>query len=214
MPDAEGPGAFPESADQRYFRAVESALIELRGAPLLLSPAEWRLISEWRRRGIPLRLVLDTMTELDRRRRERGEEDPPQSLRYFARAVESAWRRARELEGPVRAGGASAPDPGPRLRELAQRLPDALPEVETWRRRIRDLSGAPAEVERELGRLESELLTSLREELPAAVLEAWRRRAPASAETPEAFARSIRGLLRRRFGVPALTLVRPGREGG
>lgn len=48
------PGGEPDE----YFSAIEEAFGRRRGAPLLLSPRDWALIGDWRRRGIPLRLVL------------------------------------------------------------------------------------------------------------------------------------------------------------
>lgn len=41
-----------------YYSAVEEAFSRRRGAPLLLSPRDWGLISDWQRRKIPLRIVL------------------------------------------------------------------------------------------------------------------------------------------------------------
>ena len=47
-------GAEPDA----YFGAIEEAFSRRRGAPLLLSPRDWGLISDWQRRGVPLRIVL------------------------------------------------------------------------------------------------------------------------------------------------------------
>ena len=44
-----------------YFRAIETAFIGLRGAPLLLSPTDWQTAREWYRQGIPLEVVCDVL---------------------------------------------------------------------------------------------------------------------------------------------------------
>ena len=83
-----------------YFQVLEEAFIRLRGAPLLLSPADWQVAQRWRGLGIPLDFAIAGMTEVFARRRERGSEDRVSSLRYCARAVERGWRKAEEPAGP------------------------------------------------------------------------------------------------------------------
>ena len=80
--------------DHAYFRAIEDHFIRLRGAPLLLSPADWQIAREWHREGIPLDLVLGALDEVFERRAERGSERPIQSLRYCSSAVAAAWKRS------------------------------------------------------------------------------------------------------------------------
>jgi hypothetical protein len=41
-----------------YYQAIEEAFNRRRGAPLLLAPRDWALIGEWKRRGVPIPIVL------------------------------------------------------------------------------------------------------------------------------------------------------------
>ena len=65
-------GDGPASEAHEYFRVIEEVFIRLRGAPLLLSPADWQLANEWHRAGIPLEVVCDAVQKVFVRRRERG----------------------------------------------------------------------------------------------------------------------------------------------
>lgn len=177
--------------------------VELRGAPLLLSPKDWRTAREWHREGIPLDLVLRTLEEVFERRRERGDEDKISSLRYCDRAVRSAWKGVRELTGaaaePV-SGPASADSPAPdvssRLEALAQALPEDLPGCGEAARRIRSL--IPAEspgdpeasrpnrdersIEQALTRLDEEVLERVAQSLSAEQRAALEEETEASLE--------------------------------
>ncbi|HEX2164176.1 MAG TPA: hypothetical protein VHM02_09525, partial [Thermoanaerobaculia bacterium] len=96
----EAPRPADDLTDHQYFRALEDFLIELRGAPLLVSPADYRVAQRWHRRGIPLDHVRQVMREVWAKLRERGAAEPMNSLRYAARAVEAAWRQVEELRAP------------------------------------------------------------------------------------------------------------------
>ena len=63
----------PDASDE-YFRAIEEAFIRLRGAPLLLSPADWQTAKSWHEERIPLELVGRVMEEVFERLRERDPE--------------------------------------------------------------------------------------------------------------------------------------------
>ncbi len=175
-------------SDHEYFRAVEEVFVELRGAPLLLSPKDWRTAREWHREGIPLDLVLRTLEEVFERRRESGDEDKISSLRYCDRAVRSAWKGLRELTGaaaePARGSAptdSSAPDVSSRLEALARALPEDLPGRGEAARRIRSLihGKRPADpdasrpirdersIEQALTRLDEEILDRLSHSLSA-----------------------------------------------
>ena len=53
---ADGGGA-PTEGESAYFRAIEDAFVRLRGAPLLLSPADFQVATRWGQRGcVPLGL--------------------------------------------------------------------------------------------------------------------------------------------------------------
>ncbi|MEM9292444.1 MAG: hypothetical protein AAGD01_12250 [Acidobacteriota bacterium] len=122
-------GEDPASSDRRWFEAVEEVFIRLRGAPLLLSPKDYRIAREWRQQGIPFPVVEEALEEVFRRRRERGSASPISSLSYCAAQVKSTWEQVRELSAPAQRQadqGFQIEDRLGRLREhLAQRL-DAL----------------------------------------------------------------------------------------
>ena len=86
-----------ENSDQAYFQAVEEIFVELRGAPLLLSPTDWQVARRWHREGVPLALVKRTLEEVFAKRKERGAQGKISSLRYCAPAVEAAWADLREI---------------------------------------------------------------------------------------------------------------------
>ncbi len=172
-PGADPAGPSPEERDRDYFEAIEEEFIRLRGAPLLLSPADWRLAQQWRRAGIPLAVVLESIREVFARRAERAAASPEapkrrvSSLRYCRAAVEKAWAVYRELGAvpPVRRRPAAMDVPA-RLGVLASALPVALADVDAWRRRLLELSGPPPEVEAGLAELDVELTRLAFEALP------------------------------------------------
>jgi hypothetical protein len=225
----DGSPVLVSSADQLYFRAVEELFVGLRGAPMLLSPADWRVASSWRRRGIPLTIVREALEGVFEKRRERGASRRVNSLRYCAGAVEKAWREVSELgqlaasaEG---ASGVTATTPVPTLLErLAASLPATLPAVEAWRARVLALVGDAETVEGQLAALDTELLRSLEAELPAAertVLQEAARAAAArladrlgSAEVERAARRLGDLRLRQHWGAPVLSLFAPARDRG
>src|SRR6476659_4972883 len=111
-----------EAPDHAYFQAIEEIFVELRGSPLLLSPADWQVSRRWHREGIPLDLIRGALQEVFERRKERGAKGKISSLRYCASAVEAAWAARRELTTPGE--GAEAPPfaLGSRVRALAARI--------------------------------------------------------------------------------------------
>ena len=118
--------AAAEVSDHAYFQAIEEKFVELRGAPLLLSPADWQVASRWHREGVPLELVTRTLEELFARRKERGAKGRISSLRYCVPAVEAAWGDLRELTAPGHRAAAPAFETAPRLAALAAALPARL----------------------------------------------------------------------------------------
>ena len=109
--------------DHAYFLAIEDHFVRLRGAPLLLSPADWQVARRWHRQGIPLELVRRALEEVFARRRERGAKGRISSLRYCAPAVEAAWTERSELTAPGARVEAEAFDAASRLAALAAALP-------------------------------------------------------------------------------------------
>jgi hypothetical protein len=199
-----------------YFRAIEDAFVRLRGAPLLLSPADFQVASRWERDGVPLGLVLATLEEVFAKRRERGARGRINSLRYCAPAVEAAWEEVQELQGPARReGDGEEVAVADRLAELAAALP-AAGEWNGWRERLLAVEGPAPEVEEGLCRLDEELMESVeaslepgeRERLAAeveAILEGLRDRFP-DGELVALRGRLFRQRLRRARGLPVLSL--------
>ena len=216
-----GPEPVSDSADdQRYFQAIEETFIRLRGAPLLLSPADWRTAQGWRRAGIPLGLVRSTLEEIFERRRERGATDMVSSLRYCKRAVEKAWSEARELSASAERVVAPPLELRPLLTALAERLPADLLQRGAVGEEILALettaSGDPEAVERALGELEAKLLDRLEGELDPqrrqaveaaerSALAALERRLPQE-QIEAARLRLRRKLLRRELDLPVFSL--------
>jgi hypothetical protein len=214
----------PATEELRYFQALEEAFIKLRGAPLLLSPADWRVAQRWRALGIPLDFAIAGMTEVFARRRERGVEERVSSLRYCARVVESGWRQAEELAAPARRAPASALDSAVRLRALAAAIPRDLPGAAAIARRVSELRGDPASIEAALVTLDDALLAAATAALDAAgtaaLDRAIDRRLGAmrdrfdSEQLASAAARLRTRELRRRAHLPLLSLFSPDAESG
>jgi hypothetical protein len=209
--------------DHAYFEAVEEIFVRLRGSPLLLSPADWQVARRWHRDGVPLDLVRRTLEEVFEKRKERGSKGKISSLRYCAPAVDAAWSELREMTAPGERTEAPALDLAGRLENLAVALPDTLPDREALRGRLRALGGDPQTVEERLARLDREMvdgaLRSLdgdgRSEVDAAVektLGALIGRLPAE-EIERSRERLLTQVLRRRLGLPVLSLFSPEAAG-
>jgi hypothetical protein len=213
--------ATPEDSDHAYFQAVEEIFVELRGAPLLLSPADWQVARRWHQEGVPLGLVKSALEEVFARRKERGAKGKISSLRYCAPAVEAAWADLRELTAPGHRVAAPAFEAAPRLAALAAALPA---DFSRFAERIAALAGDPQEIEERLSGLDREMLDGveeglsgeLRAEVQAAVektLAALGGRLPAG-EIESSRERLARQTLRRRLGLPVLSLFSPEAERG
>lgn len=205
-------GTEAEDSDHAYFQAIEEIFVELRGAPLLLSPADWQVARRWHREGVPLDLVRSTLEEVFAKRKERGAKGKISSLRYCAPAVEAAWADLRELTAPARRAEAPAFEVAPRLQALAVSLPGR----EELATRIAGLSGDPQEVEERLAALDRQMLDQAwdgldgegRSEVEAAVektLASLASRLPAG-ELASSRERLVRQTLRRKLGLPVLSL--------
>lgn len=199
--------------DHSYFQSVEEIFVRLRGAPLLLSPADWQVASRWHREGVPLDLVGRVLEEVFAKRKERGTKGKINSLRYCAPAVEAAWADLRELTAPGERAEAAPLDIPGRLRSLAAAVPDA------FRERVLALQGDAPSVEAALSALDREMLAAassslapeLREEVGAAVektLAALKGRLPAD-ELERSRERLACQVLRQRLGLPVLSLFSP-----
>lgn len=199
-----------------YFHAIEEAFLRLRGAPLLLSPADFQVAARWQREGVPLGLVLATLEEVFARRAERGARGRVNSLRYCAPAVEAAWEEVRELQGPGRREIDPELPVAERLQALAASLPDDLPAAAGWRQRVLALAGPAEEVEAALQQLDGELMAAVEARLAAeererlgaeveAIVDGLRDRFPDD-ELAALRGRLFRQRLRRTRELPVLTL--------
>jgi len=122
--------------ERHYVRAVETAWSQTLGRPVVVSPREFEAVEAWRRRGVPLAIVLEVITA-SKRRSGRA----PQSLTALTPAVLEAW-------GVIAAGRA------------APHITEELPERSDARRSWQDaLDRCP-----EGGRLHAVLSTLLAEE--------------------------------------------------
>lgn len=205
-----------------FFEAIEEEFIRLRGAPLLLSPADWRLASRWRQDGVPLALILESIREVFARRAERAAASPDtprrrvSSLRYCRPAVEKAWAVHRELAPPPVRRRPPAIDVPARLGALASALPAELADADGWRRRLLELDGPAPEVEARLTELDAELAEAAFEALPppdrdavtAGVDKVVGRMAGRVDEErlPDLRRRLLRRSVRERLGLPLLSL--------
>jgi hypothetical protein len=209
--------------DHAYFQAVEEIFVRLRGAPLLLSPADWQVARRWHRAGIPLDLVRRALEGVFEKRKERGAKGKISSLRYCAPAVEAAWSETRELVAPGERLEAPPFDSKARLQALAAALPAGLAGRDGFVARIVDLSGEPQDIEEQLAALDRELLRSAeasldaqgRAEVDAAVektLSGLRGRLPAG-ELESSRERLTWQVLRQRLALPVLSLFSPEADG-
>jgi hypothetical protein len=200
----------PEGRDHRYARAIEAAWSKLSGRPAVLSPREFESIESWRRRGIPLSVVLEAMSDAGRRAGRL-----PRSLRGLGPAVDEAFAAI--------AGGRTlrsvTPSPPPRT-EARRAWEDALARCGREsslgallaRLLVEEQGGADPEG------LDATLDAALREVVTAeelrAVEEETRRRLAAFrgrmsgedlAATEE---RALLEQLRQRLGLPRMSLTR------
>ena len=213
----------PGGDAQRYFRAIEETFIRLRGAPLLLSPEDWRQAEEWQQRGIPLELVLSVIEDVFVRRAERGAAGRIQSLRYCAPAVETAWEEVSSLTSAGHRRTPAALDVRARLESLAAALPAAMPGRDDLAARIRGLGGSSDEVEAALAALDREMIAAALESLGEEERRPLARRTAAAlaglaerieeGELADARDRLLRQALRRARGLPVLSLFSPEARG-
>lgn len=208
----------------RYFRELEDFFIDLRGAPLHLSPSDYQVAKKWYQRGIPLDHVRRVVEEVFAKRRERDADGPPVTLRYFRRPVENAWKQVEEMQAAGERTAAPAFDLRGRLRSLAAALPAALPDRETLADRITALTGDTEHVEATLSTLDREMLSAAAAALDGAAREAIDQQVEDTVSTlfgrlfagdvDKARTRLHRQILRRHLDLPVLSLFSPEAERG
>lgn len=204
------------AAEHAYFRAIEDRFIELRGSPLLLSPADWQLARQWHEAGIPLQLVLDVLEQVFAGRKARAVRGKVQGLRYCAPAVEAAWASLTELQQTGVRRTAEAVDVAARLESLKEGLQECQLEVSGFLEELDALGGAPDEVEKQLADLDRRLIElataeigpSDRAEIDASVSRSLSRiRNRLGEEDLEGIREHLfHQAVRRRFRLPTLSL--------
>ena len=206
-----------------YFRELEDFFIDLRGAPLQLSPSDWQVSKEWYERGIPLEHVKRVMEEVFARRKERGAEGLV-TLRYLTKPVEKQWKEVEEMQATGQRAEAPAFDLAGRLAALAASLPDDLPGRAELAGRITALSGDTEHVEAALGEMDHDLLDRADESLDEAGRQAIEEQVEETVnslfgrlfagDVDKARTRLRRQILRRELGLPVLSLFSPEAERG
>lgn len=104
------PDPAPGDPSGQFCREVERAFVARRGGASVVSPADWQLILDWERRGVPLPVVVEGIRRaFDRRAAASGR----LGLRACARSVEAAFadyrRRRAGLPETAAASGPPAP---------------------------------------------------------------------------------------------------------
>jgi hypothetical protein len=201
-----------QAGDERhYVRAVEAAWSKRLGRPAVVSPREFEAMEGWRRRGIPLSVVLEVIADFGRRRPRRA----PQALTALTHAVLEAWG--------VVASGRAAPhltDALPARSDARSAWQEALagcPEGERLHTLLSTLlaeeaGGAAAEaIDAELdaslpGAVPEEILGRVTDETERA-LEGFRGRM-SQEEFQKMFARALADRMRTEFALPRLALMR------
>lgn len=205
--------------DLEFFHAIETTFILQRGAPLLLSPSDYRVIQGWHRDGVPLDLVLREVEEFFERRRQRDDPRQVTSLRQCRPKVDAAWRSLRELTAPGRRETEAEPlAVASRLGALVRALPQGLPGGAALAEAIAALADLadPRVVEERLAELGEQAVEGVlaglrpaeREALEAQVdrtLAALAGRVPAE-EAARARQRLLRQRARREAKLPTLSL--------
>ncbi len=202
----------PAGAERRYVRAVERAWSELLGRPAVVSPREFEAIDAWRRRGIPLAVVLEVLDAFGKRHVGKA----PKALTALTRAVFEAWS--------VVAAGRAAPsvtDARPQRAEALRAWEDALGRSGEGTPLHALLTRSLAEVVRgEAGPIVDAVLDA---SLPGAVPEEMLARATGQTrsaleefrgrmsddEFRKMLARALADRLRETLGLPRLALTRP-----
>ena len=211
-----------ESPASRYHRAIESFFIDLRGSPLQFSPKDYHIAKEWYEEGIPLEFVERIVSEVFARRETQKDDEKNKKvwgLSYCKRAIKAGWRRQQELQAAGVASEEEELDLATRLDNLASSLPAGLAGREAVAAKIRALEGDAETIEVRLTELDGELIRAAADALLPAEIEAIEQelatsraalatRLPA-AELERAGDRLREEILRRRLGLPVLSLFAP-----
>lgn len=199
--------------ERRYIRAVERAWSKILGRAAVVSPREFEAIDGWRRRGIPLAVVLEVLADFGKRHAGQT----PRSLTALTREVESAFSvvAAGRAAPTVADARPSRADARCLWEEARGRCPEGRPLHALLTRLLAeeaDGTTAPvldAALDASLpGAVPEAALASATEETVRA-LEEFRRRM-SDEEFHKTFARALADRLRGTLGLPRLALTRPG----
>jgi len=201
----------PASDERRYVRAVEAAWSKVLGRPAVVSPREFEAIDAWRRRGVPLTVVLEVIAEAGKRR----STGAGKALTGLARAVEEAWSVvAAGRTSPEAAGSLPArSDARHAWQECLARCPEGSPlRALLVGLLAQDAAGASgpaldAALDDALpGAVPDDTLSGARNDTEGA-LRAFRGRMSED-EFKSTFARALVDRLRATLGLPRLALTR------
>ena len=197
--------------ERRYVRAVEAAWSKILGRSAVVSPREFEAIDAWRRRGIPLAVVLEVIAVVGKRR----SGSAPKTLTALGHAVLEAWSVVAAGRAALSVTGAlpGRSDARRAWEEALARCPDGAPLHAGLERLL---------AEEAAGGLVAALDAALDEFLPAAVQPETLARA--TDETAQAlgdfkrrmseeefrkrFARALADRLRGVLALPRLALTR------
>ena len=159
-----------QATELSYFRRLEELFIGLRGAPLLLSPADWDTARSWRTQGIPFDLIERVLREIFESSPEKRGRSGVRSLKYFDSAVTRAWEEARGLgiAGDDAGRDGEPIDIEERIGALAAALPSSIPEAAGIESRLEALEGTAEQIERQLAELDDELMKAIEKTLTVA----------------------------------------------
>jgi hypothetical protein len=180
-----------------YFAEIEEAFIRRRGKPLLLSPLDWALIDEWKKRGIPLHVVLRAIERTFDVYEAQTPRRNVRSLAYCRDEVEMAfaeWLKTQRGRGREREESPVQDEVQRHLKRCREALSKALnaaqkegdlkwaahlrailTQLEELTRLTRMASVSEADLASRLEHLEEELYSALIERIPAKKLEEYRR---------------------------------------
>jgi hypothetical protein len=183
----------PECPPDPYYSAIEEEFSRRRRASILLSPRDWALIGEWKRAGVPLRIVLQGIANIFDAFDRRGPTARRiNSLAYCRQEVLGLHElylgiRAAEAGRPGeeardtgtdkaiarylgrlarRVREAMAASSGRHLDTLVAALARAAAELKLLKKQVRDRSIPPSDLEEALRALDESVLMAARAGLP------------------------------------------------
>ncbi len=87
-----------ENEEDDFFSRIEKKFNQLRGTPLLVSPNDWALMAEWKKRGIPAVVIIEALERgFEKTTLSQNKKRGINSLSYFRRIVEDCWESFQQL---------------------------------------------------------------------------------------------------------------------